>query len=149
MLWTLLWLLVALLVGGTLALQAGVNVQLRAHVGHPILAAVGSFVVGTLALTLYALVLRLPWPSVAMLRQSSWWQWSGGVLGGVYLIALVALTPRLGVATFLACAVAGQMLVALLLDHYGLLGFPVHSISAVRLLGALCLLVGVVLIRIF
>ena len=84
-----------------------------------------------------------------MLRQSSWWQWSGGVLGGVYLIALVALTPRLGVATFLACAVAGQMLVALLLDHFGLLGFPVHSISAVRLLGVLCLLLGVVLIRLF
>ena len=38
---------------------------------------------------------------------------------------------------------------ALLLDHYGLLGFPVHSISGVRLLGVLCLLVGVVLIRLF
>ena len=81
--WTLLWLVIALLAGGTLALQAGANVQLRAHVGHPILAAVGSFVVGTLALTLYAVALRLPWPTLGMLRQTSWWQWGGGVLGGV------------------------------------------------------------------
>ena len=63
--------------------------------------------------------------SAAMLRQSSWWQCSGGV----YLIALVALTSCLGVATFLACAVAGQMLVALLLDHYSLLGFPASGLE--------------------
>jgi len=57
--------------------------------------------------------------------------------------------PRIGAATLLGVSVAGQMLVSLLLDHYGLIGYPVHPVSAWRIVGAALLLAGVWLIQRF
>jgi transporter family-2 protein len=59
------------------------------------------------------------------------------------------LAPRLGVATTIALVVAGQMLAAVALDHYGLLGVPVRPVNAWRGLGAALLVAGVVLLRRF
>jgi transporter family-2 protein len=47
----------------------------------------------------------------------------------------------------LALFVAGQMSMALVLDHFGILGVPVHTTSPGRLLGALLVVAGVILLR--
>ena len=75
------------------------------------------------------------------------WTWTGGVIGaGVVLTALMA-TPRLGAATTVMLFIGGQLAASLLLDHHGWLGVPVHPIAWPRILGVLCLIAGVVLIR--
>jgi transporter family-2 protein len=48
-----------------------------------------------------------------------------------------------------ALLVTGQMAAAMVMDHYGLLGLPVHHVNAQRILGVLLLLAGVTLIRVF
>jgi len=55
--------------------------------------------------------------------------------------------PRLGAATTLALVVVGQMVGSLLLDQFGLFGTPQHPVSVIRIAGAACLILGVVLIR--
>jgi len=45
--------------------------------------------------------------------------------------------------------VAGQMLASLVLDHFGLIGYPIHPLSGMRMLGVMMLLGGVILIRWF
>jgi len=45
--------------------------------------------------------------------------------------------------------IAGQMIVTLIIDHFGLLGVPVKEISPIRIGGILLITVGVVLIRKF
>jgi transporter family-2 protein len=56
------------------------------------------------------------------------------------------LGPRLGATALMALTVFGQLLAALLIDHYGALGFPQNQATAQRILGAALLLAGVVLI---
>ncbi|HAR68836.1 MAG TPA: EamA-like transporter family protein, partial [Thermus scotoductus] len=51
------WVLLALLAGAVLPLQAGVNAELARVVGGPVRSALVSFAVGTLALFLLALLL--------------------------------------------------------------------------------------------
>ncbi len=63
------------------------------------------------------------------------------------MLAAVVLAPKLGAGTLVAAVVAGQMFTSLLLDHYGLIGFPVHSLSLVRFLGAVLVIAGVILIQ--
>jgi transporter family-2 protein len=75
--------------------------------------------------------------------------WTGGVIGAVYVTLTVILVPRLGPALMFGTIVAGQMLAALVLDHYGLLGVPTHPVNVGRLVGALLLIAGVVMIRRF
>lgn len=145
------WLILAaaLGIGALLAGQVGVNASLGKHLGQPVLAALASFSIGTLALLLYALVLRLPWPAPSSVTGFPWWVWLGGLMGAVYVTASVILAPRLGVAVFTALVVAGQLVAALVMDHYGWLGIEELPVTPGRLVGAALLAAGVVLMKLY
>jgi transporter family-2 protein len=143
----ILLLLLALGAGVLLPVQAGVNAQLRSSLGSPLVAALVSFVIGTVGLAALVVLLRIPLPLRSAWGATSWWQWSGGLLGAVYVVATIVLAPRLGAATLVAAVVAGQMVASVLLDQYGLVGFPVHPLSALRLVGAGLVIGGVILIQ--
>lgn len=143
-----LLVLAGLLGGAALAVQAGVNAQLVRGVGHPVLAGALSFLSGMAAIWTVVLVLRVPLPSLTgpagQLPHYAWW--AGGVLGATYLCINIWLVPRLGAASVVVLAVAGQILAALALDHWGLLRLPVHPATPTRLLGAGLVLLGVWLV---
>jgi transporter family-2 protein len=132
--------------GLLLVLQVGMNSTLRAVLDSPLAAALVSFIVGTLALALYMLVTRAPWPARAQLAAVPGWAWYGGVFGAFYVVTSVVVGPRLGAATLLSLIVLGQLLTSLLVDHFGWVGFPQHPVSLVRLTGAVLLFAGVLLI---
>lgn len=141
------FLLFALLVGLVLPLQAGINSQLRIHVGHPLWAALVSFSGGTLALAVVLTVARVPWPAVGWIGRVPWWQWTGGLLGATFVTSAIVLAPRLGAATLVAAVVAGQMIGSLLIDHYGVAGYAQHPASLVRVIGVALVVAGVALIQ--
>lgn len=146
-----LYAVVTIVMGMLLALQAGVNAELRRWVGGPLRATfvsvVFSFTLAGATLAASSLLQRRPWPTAAHLASAPWWVWIGGVLGATYVAATVMLVPRLGAFLFLALVVVGQMLASLLLDHFGLVGLARQPITAGRALGAVLLVVGVVLCR--
>lgn len=141
------YILLAVLVGLVLPVQAGVNAQLRLSLGHPLTTAFVSFAVGTLALAAILLLARVPLPSARAASAAPGWHWIGGLLGAAYIAAAVVLAPRLGAATLIASVVMGQMLASLLLDHFGWVGFAQHPIDLPRIAGAALVVLGVVLIR--
>ena len=140
-------LLLAVFIGSLLPVQAGVNAQLRISVGDPVTTALASFGVGTFGLLLAVLWLRIPLSLVEVWSQSAWWQWTGGLLGAIYIASVVVLAPRLGAGTLVAAIVGGQMAASLILDHFGWIGFPEHPVSGLRLLGAGLVVLGVALIQ--
>ncbi len=143
----ILFLLLALAAGALLPVQAGINAQLRSALGSPVAAALVSFLVGTAGLAAIALLMRAPLALGRAWAATGPWQWSGGLIGAAYVLAAIVLAPRLGAATLIAAVVAGQMLSSLMLDQYGLVGFPVHPLTLVRLLGAALVIAGVILIQ--
>jgi transporter family-2 protein len=60
---------------------------------------------------------------------------------------MILLLPSLGGATLIALVVAGQMAIAITLDHFGVFGLASHPVSISRLAGAALLIAGVVLIK--
>ena len=144
------WLAVLALAAGTcIPTQAGINARLSLWARSPVLAATISFLVGTVVLTGYVLATRLPLPALRSAAAQPWWLWSGGVLGAFFVAVTIYLAPRLGATNMLAWVLAGQMLAAMALDHFGLLGYPLHPLSLGRLAGIILLIAGVLLIRIF
>lgn len=134
------------LVGATLAVQVGLNATMRAHAGSPMAAALVNFAVGTVFLLAVVLMGRSPLAALAGAGAAPWWAWGAGILGGLYIAASAAFGPAIGGATFLALIVAGQVVAALALDHYGLLGFPVRPLDAWRVAGALLVVAGMFLL---
>ena len=137
--------LMAALVGAGITIQVGMNATVRMTIGSPVLAAIVNFVVGLTALVLLAVAsgARVVPGSVAAVPA---WAWFGGLLGATYVAATTVLGPKLGAASFLALTLAGQMVAALLVDHYGVIGFPQSPLTPTRLLGTALLVVGVLLI---
>jgi transporter family-2 protein len=62
---------------------------------------------------------------------------------------MATVVPRIGIALAFSLAIGGQMLVTLLIDHFGWLGVPEKPINLWRVLGAALITVGVILIRKF
>ena len=142
-------LLLALLAGVALTVQVGLNAQLRTWTVDPVLATLASFLVGSATLLLYALAVRAELPAAGRLAAAPWWVWGGGVLGAGYVLATIVLAPRLGPGVLFGAVVAGQMAAAVVVEHYGWLGFQAHPVNAARLAGVAMIVGGVVLLRRF
>jgi bacterial/archaeal transporter family-2 protein len=140
-------LLVAAAAGAALTVQVACNTQLSRVIGSPIEATLCSFLVGSLALAVYVLAAREPVPSAARLVAAPWWSWIGGLLGGAYVLCTILLAPRLGPGPMFGAIVAGQMAVAVLIEHFGVLGIAPHPASVARVAGIVLIVAGVVLIR--
>lgn len=143
-----IFVLLALVAGAIVPLQAGINVRLKQAVGDPVLSALVSFVVGALALAVWCLATRPVLPALAGAR-GPWWMWFGGLLGAVFVAATILLAEKVGAGAMLAWIIASQLLAGMLLDHYGLLGYAVREISPVRLFGACLLVAGAVIVQRF
>lgn len=143
------WVCIALGAGCVIAVQAAVNSRLGRELGNPALATLASFATGTVLMVLYCLVVRTQVPPSAALLRIPVWAWFGGVLGAFYVGAVILTTPKLGVGSMVGLTVAGQMVMALILDHFGLLGLERHPVSPGRLLGMALLIAGVVLLKRF
>ena len=143
------FIILAVAAGMVMPTQAAVNNKLAGSVGSPILAAFISFAVGTLALLLYILATGIPLGNLAAAKNAPLVAWIGGVLGAFFVASTVVLVPRIGVALTFSLIIAGQMLVTLVIDHFGILGVPVKEVSWMRIVGAALITVGVILIRKF
>ena len=143
-------LLLAALAAGMLApIQAGLNARMGKALTDPLYAALISFFTGTLCLLVICLARGTDFSRVTQGLDVPWPVWGAGLLGAFYVSATLILTPRLGAALTFALVVAGQLLAALVIDHYGLFNIPVQEISWVRILGIALITAGVVLIRRF
>ncbi len=134
-------------VGGALiAVQAPVNAALGRTIDSTLAAATVSFGIGFFLLLLVtvasgdgAAIARAPFvPKVLLI---------GGALGAIYVWSALWAVPLLGVLTTTTMLILGQMVAALLLDHFGAFGLPARDISVQRLLAAVLVAAGAVLSR--
>jgi transporter family-2 protein len=72
--------------------------------------------------------------------------WIGGCLGTLYVWSTIFATPRIGAALALALTIAGQMIAALFLDHYGAIGLTKYAANPTRITGAVFVVLGVSLV---
>ena len=142
----IIWIIIALLSGAVLPIQAGLNARLGTAAQSPVYASAISFVVGTIALVVYILVTRQT-ASLAGMKELPFYIWLGGLLGAFYVTAIVLLFPKLGPGLTFGLVVAGQMIVSVLLDHYNILVAQQTPISYMKVLGIVLVVAGVVIIR--
>ena len=132
--------------GFGLSAQVGMNSQLRRTLQSANIAALISFLVGTLGLIVLLLATRAEMPTRESLASVPMWAWLGGLLGAFYVASSTVVAAQLGTTSLLALALLGQLATALVLDHYGWLGLPENPITLTRLAGVGLLGAGVWLI---
>lgn len=147
--YTYLLLLLAAVSGAVLPVQAGLNAKMGKAVGDPVYAALISFIIGSVGLFIYTLITKTDLSQISHANTVHWTVWTAGLLGAFYVAAVIVLVPKIGAALTFGLVVTGQLGLSLLLDHYGLLGMPIHRINWQRILGVSFIIGGVLLIRNF
>lgn len=147
--YTSIFALLAMGAGCCIALQASANGRLRHNIESPLFSSYFSICGTILTATIAMLLTRPPAPTMALIRETPWWNWIGGPLGVMIVLAGATLTRELGAARFIALVVGGQLLCSLFLDHFALMGLEQRVITPGRVLGAILVVVGVVCIKEF
>ncbi len=138
-------IIIVLLAGIGLAVQPPTNAALAKASGSVWLASLVSFAMGTAIL--FAIWAAADRTMPATLKGAPGWAWLGGLYGACFVAALAYASPRLGLASALTIAVASQLVTALALDRFGLLGLSAQPISLMRIAGVLLVIGGVLLVR--
>ena len=142
---TLVAVLLIVLGGAAVAVQAPVNGALGRSLQSPLAAAAVSFGVGFACLM--ALTLVGSGGALARLGGVPFWQFAGGLLGAFYVWAMVSSISTLGVLTALAALILGQLGAAILIDHFGAFGLAVQPISPRRIAAVALVPAGLFLSR--
>jgi transporter family-2 protein len=138
-------IIAALLAGVGLAVQPPTNAALGRSIGSVLVAAMVSFAIGTVILVgAWLIADRTP---LGNLRDARPWMFLGGAYGAFFVSAAAFAAPRLGIAAMLTIMIATQLVAALVIDRFGLIGMPRTPLSAMRIAGVALVLVGVVLVR--
>jgi transporter family-2 protein len=142
------WIIIALISGALLPIQAGLNTKMGKTIESPVHASMISFIVGALAVLLYIGITKqqVNW---AAIKTAPMHVWLAGLLGAFYVTAVVLAFPKIGPALTFGLVVAGQMLIAMILDHFNILVAQQHSINVWRLIGIAMIVGGVIMIRKF
>jgi bacterial/archaeal transporter family-2 protein len=133
--------------GFSVLIQQAFNANLRTELNSAAWSGFVSYFLGVLCMLALAAAVREPLPSVAVMARVPFWAWSGGVFGAIFIALSIITIPKLGGAAYIALLVAGQMIAALAVDHFGWLGIPERHTDLPRMLGVALLVGGVVLIR--
>jgi transporter family-2 protein len=142
----LLPVVLVLAAGGLIAMQAPTNAILARAGASPVLAALISFAVGTIAL-LAVWLLSGNRPGSGAFANVRWYAWLGGLYGATYVAVAAYAAPRIGLASLITIGIAGQIAMALWLDQVGAFGLQREPINVGRIAGALLVIAGVVLVR--
>jgi bacterial/archaeal transporter family-2 protein len=73
------------------------------------------------------------------------WMWLGGVMGLTVVFTITFAQPRIGATATIGILIAGQLVMGLLIDRFGLFGVEQIAISPVRLAGVVLLGLGAAL----
>jgi bacterial/archaeal transporter family-2 protein len=141
------YMTLAIAAGILIPLQTGFNTQLGRAVGSAWMASAIVMIVAMISMVLLAAASRAPLPNLGQLQSAPPTAWLGGLLGSIYVLALILLAPKLGAANLVVFVVIGQLIAALTIDHFGLIGFAVQQINLLKILGVALLVGGAALIR--
>jgi transporter family-2 protein len=138
----------SLFIGAILPVQAVLNTKLGKQTGGPLISSLLSFLVGLICLFIINLFANYTALShMKLLSVSPWYVWMGGLLGAIFVSCVIFVNQQQGVALTFALVVAGQIFISLLIDHFGLLGSVVRPMSIAKIIGALLIIAGLVLIK--
>jgi transporter family-2 protein len=70
---------------------------------------------------------------------------TAGAMGASLVFGIAYVIPQIGAGPMTLCLLLGQIVSGVVISHYGLLGSPVQPMSAMNIIGAVVMFVGVLL----
>ncbi|MEM1183792.1 MAG: DMT family transporter [Planctomycetota bacterium] len=142
------WIVVAIALGVFLPLQPLINAELRRSAGGSgFFGASVNNLVGLVGVIVCWLAFKPEFPSVSSLGAAPWWSWTGGLIGGAFVVLTLLMAPKLGVVLMFSLMLVSQMISSLVVDHFGIANAPVREATFMRIAGVALVILGVVFVQ--
>ena len=132
-------ILFTLLGGITLSAQSSINGTFSRKAGT-IETTFLTFLTGTMFLTIF--ILFFGSGNVLALLEAPKWQLSAAFLGTMYLLLTVMAVPRIGVIATNIAGIAGQLVIGVIIDHFGWFNSLVLELDMKRAFALLFMLIS-------
>ena len=144
------WLviLIALAAGALTPLQA-TNAELYKHWQQPVWTTIWFYMSGLAAILLVQGLVRQSVPAHQAVIAAPWWAWVGGGISIATTVGSLMFAQKLGSGMFTGLSLTASIIVSILFDHLGWIGFKQHAASPLRLTGAALMIGGVWLVSRF
>jgi bacterial/archaeal transporter family-2 protein len=136
-----LWISLVTVIGGISSLQVGVNGKLSENIGVW-LATLFNCLIGALFILLVYLLTGAKKPNFG---QVPYYLYLGGILGAIIVSGISKVAPIVGTSTTMVGVIVGQLIIAIILDHYGIFNKAI-PFDLSRGVGIFFLLIGLKLI---
>lgn len=143
----IIFIVAAFVTGALVPLQLSFNAQLGGTTKNPFSAGLIIFLTGTVALSIILLFVNPQLPTLGELAAAPKTVWFGGLIATAYIIAIVIVTPKLGIGLATATILIGQLCMAVALDHFGAFGNTQVQFNLWRASGLMLMIGGVILIK--
>jgi len=130
--------------GVVLTVHLAMNGKVGAVIGNPRVGNALFWCIGAVT----AVVIGLSgWQAGALsgLRQVNPVLLTAGAMGASLVFGIAWLIPQIGAGPMTLMLLAGQILSAMVLSHFGWLGSPVQPVSAMNIIGAVVMVAGIYL----
>ena len=143
-----LFILLTLIVGGFIPVQAVVNSRLGKQTGGPLMGALMSFFVGfIILLAINLLVNANNLLQLKPVATGPWYLWMGGLIGAVFVSYITFINQKQGVGLTFALVISGQIFTSLIIDHFGLFGSQPRPLNSEKYIGAALIIAGIIFIK--
>ena len=138
----------AFLAGIALATQASLNSQLGQILSSSLLATFVAFTSSSLIMSFVLLSYVKKLPSLEVIKSVPIYLWfTGGLLSAFALALFYYLIPKIGILPLVSLSLAGQLLFAVVVGHFGFFNFPVTTIDMSKIIGVASMLLAIFLIN--
>ncbi|GGA30800.1 DMT family transporter [Psychrobacillus lasiicapitis] len=135
-----LFMIIFTLIGGiTLSAQSSINGTFSRKAGT-IETTLLTFLTGTMFLTIF--ILFFGSGNILALLEAPKWQLSAAFLGTMYLLFTVIAVPRIGVIATNIAGIAGQLVIGLIIDHFGWFNSLVIELDIKRVFALLFMVIS-------
>lgn len=145
-------IIVTLLIGFCQPVQAGINSRLRDLVGgSPFLSGFISNLIGAILMFIIFLTQAKGHVSTFFplnITKSNWFYYiGGGILSALIVCATIILPRKMSYTLFFITFLSGQVIMAMIIDRFGLFGNPAVKITARQIFGVILVLAGIFLVK--
>lgn len=139
------FVILAIIIGCMMPLQAGLNAELTRILRHPFLGAFISLTTGAILVSLLVIT-NSGFHQLKRLPEVPPHLYLGGVLGAIFVGSSLFLIPKMGATAMIGAFMTGQLLGSVLMDHFGVLGLTPQPINMTRIFGVILLFAGLLLV---
>jgi bacterial/archaeal transporter family-2 protein len=126
--------------------QAGANAELKKKLQDALPATTFVYLIGLFGILVIWALVRQPIPEGAKVASVPWWAWTGGLLSIGATLAGAVFAQRMGSGTFTGITVTASLVMSIVLDNFGWMGFKVHPATWPRMLGCGLMITGLWLV---